>query len=155
MGRIRPLGDDPVLFPHGPAFAILTHPTDPWPAAAGATPGMKFHGYQLDTLKRPVFLYTIAGTEIEDFLTPLGTPAQGFRRTLKFNTPPPSGLHLRLAVGPLTSAGAGQWRLNGQLTLKLAGDNPATVRGKGEQQELILPISPTLKSSTLAIDYVW
>lgn len=155
MGRIRPLGDDPVLFPHGPAFAVLTNPTDPWPAATGAVTGMKFHGYQLDTLKRPVFLYHIAGTEIEDFLTPLGTPAQGFRRTLKFKTPPAAGLHLRVAGGPLTPAGDGQWRLNGQLTLKLTGGSPATLRGKGEQQELILPIAPAATSSTLEIDYVW
>lgn len=156
MGRIRPLGDDPVLFPHGPAFAVLPHPADPWPAAATGTAGMKFHGYQLDALKRPVFRYTIAGADIEDSLTPLASPGvQGFRRTLKFKTPPPAGLHLRLAVGPLTPAGDGQWRLNGQLTLKPAGDNPATVRGKGEQQELILPISPAAASSILEIDYVW
>jgi hypothetical protein len=155
MGRIRPLGDDPVLFPQGPAFTILTHPNEPWPAA-GETPGMKFHGYQLDTLKRPVFLYTIAGADLEDTLTPLTAPGlQGFHRTLNFKTPPPSGLHLRVAVGTLTSTGAGQWRLNDQLTLTLNGDHPATVRGKGDQQELILPISPTAKSSTLEIDYVW
>ncbi len=156
MGRIRPLGEDPVLFPHGPAFAILINRTDPWPAAPGAAGGMKFHGYQLDAMQRPVFLYAIAGVDIEDTLTPLNTPGvQGFHRTLKFNTPPPAGLHLRVAAGSLTTTGAGLWRWDGALTLKLPGLPPAFVRGKGEQQELLVPVSPAGTSSTMEIDYVW
>ena len=156
MGRIRPLGDDPVLFPHGPAFAVLTNPADPWPAAATGTAGMKFHGYQLDALKRPVFLYTIAGVDIEDSLTPLTGPGvQGFYRTLKFNTALPARLHLRAAAGPLTKSGESQWRLNGTLTLRLPTAPSAFVRGKGEQQELIVPVSPAGTTATLEIEYVW
>ncbi|MES2465918.1 MAG: c-type cytochrome [Verrucomicrobiota bacterium] len=156
MGRIRPLGDDPVLFPHGPAFAILTNQTDPWPAVTTGTAGMKFHGYQLDTLKQPVFLYTIAGTDIEDTLTPLTGPVvQGFHRTIKFNSPTPAGLHLRAAAGTLTKPGEGQWRLNGTLTLRLPAVPTAFVRGKGEQQELIVPAPPAGTTPTLEIDYAW
>ncbi len=156
MGRIRPLGDDPVLFPHGPAFTILTNPDAPWPAAAAGNSGMKFQGYQLDTLKRPVFLYTIAGAETEDTLTPLSGPGiQGFHRTLKFNSPPAAGLHLRVAAGTLTPSGAGRWRLNDALTLNVGALPAAFVRGKGEQQELVVPISSSRATTTLEIDYVW
>ncbi len=153
MGSIHPLGTDEVILPHGAPFAILTHPEAPWPTTSSKATGMRFGGYQLDASKRPILLYGFNGLNIEDTLTP-ASPADppSLHRTLKFTGPPPAGLHLRLATGSLSPAGPGQWRLNNSLTLKLPDATNALLRGKGAQQELLVPI---LSTSPLEIEYVW
>ena len=141
MGRIHPLDNAPVVLPHGSPFAVLPSAATPWPKETGRDAGMKFIGYQLDSLKRPTLLYRFREMNVEDFVSPVGT---GLHRTMKFSAAPPDGLHLRLATGKLSAAGDGAWRLNDAITIKAAG---AFVRG----EELLVP----LKAKQLEVEYVW
>ena len=90
---------------------------------------------------------------IEDFTSSTDLPS--LQRSLKFSGEIPTALYFRLAVGKLVSTGDHTWRLNGELTISLKRDSNAFVRGKGEQMELLVPVSPTTSNSTLEIDYVW
>ena len=145
MGKIRPLDNDAVVLPHGSPLAVLTSAATPWPSESSKDLGMKFIGYQLDSLKRPTLLYRFGEMSVEDFISPVRA---GLHRTMKFSAMPVEGLHLRLATGKLTTVGEGAWRLNDALMIKAAG---AFVRGDGDAQELLVP----LKTMQLEVDYVW
>jgi hypothetical protein len=77
------------------------------------------------------------------------------RRTLRFTDPPPEGLHQRLAVGKLAPAGDSAWRLDDVLTLRVLGGAKAFVRGEGEKQELLAPVSVQGGKNQLEVEYVW
>jgi hypothetical protein len=156
MGSIQPLGSDVTLFPHGSPFAILANSNTPWPDEVDKLLGIKFHGYQLDSLKRPIMHYTVGGMSLEDSIVQGevgGNP--GLHRTMKFTGASSSGLHLRLASGHLVATGDGSWRLNGVLTLSIHGNAHPFIRGKGENQELLVAIPAVEKNNQLEIDYVW
>jgi hypothetical protein len=156
MGRIRPLGTDEVVLPHGAPFALLADATAPWPVETSKELGMKFTGYQLDKLKRPTLLYTFGSVNIEDFITPVeGTGRAGLRRSLKFSAAPPDGLHFRVATGKLTALGENAWRLNDTLTITLRGAASPFVRGKADQQELLVPLRFEGRLHSLEVEYVW
>lgn len=153
MGSIRPLGTDIILFPHGSPFAVLADGKSPWPTEPGKDEGMKFGGYQVDALKRPTLFYAFGSLHIEDFISATDLP--GLHRTIKFAGPPPAGLHFRLAMGKLAAAGENAWRLNGELTITVNGRGKAFTRGKGEQMELLVPVTFAQQNPRLEIDYVW
>ena len=156
MGQIRPLGPNPIVFPHGSSLAGLAGPKSPWPTQSSRELGMKFRGYQLDALKRPTFLYDFRNVGVEDFLTPLEAKGKsGLRRLLKFSHPPPEGLHLRVAAGRLALVGDNAWRLDSALTVQMTGGAGAFVRGDGDQQELLVPVSSQDGKSQLEVEYVW
>ena len=156
MGRIRPLGTEVVVFPRGPALAVLSAADSPWPTGSAPAAGLKFRGYQLDSAQRPTLLYTFGNLSVEDFLSPVeGIGNAGLRRTLTFTGPVPNGLHLRLAAGRLTALDGNSWRLDDPLTLRIAGDPSAVLRGDGEGQELLVPIPSRETTNRLEIDYVW
>ncbi len=114
---------------------------------------MKFGGYQLDSLKRPTFLYSFGTLHLEDYISSTDLP--GLHRTIKFAGPAPGGLHFRLAQGRLAAAGENAWRLNGELTITVTEGGKAFIRGKGEQTELLVPVSYAAHNPQLEIDYVW
>ena len=72
---------------------------------------------------------------------------------MKFAGAVPEGLHFRVAMGRITAGGENVWQLGGEskLTLRVTG---ALLRGKGEKQELLVPV-PRDGKQTLEIDYVW
>ena len=145
MGKIHPLENDAVVLPHGSPLAVLASAEMPWPSETSKDAGMKFTGYQLDSLKRPTLLYRFGELGVEDFISPVGA---GLHRTMKFSAVPTAGLHLRVAVGKLSAAGDGAWRLNDALTIKATG---GFLRGDGDAQELLVP----LKTKQLEVEYVW
>jgi cytochrome c2 len=155
MGQIRPLGTDVVVLPRGPAFAVLADAAAAWPTGTGRGPATKFRGYQLDALKRPTLLYTVHGTEVEDFLA--GAVAEGrpaVRRTLRFRGVVPAGLHLRLASGKLAPVDGDAWQLDGMLKICVQGGT-AIVRGEGGRKELLVPIDAAAAKDGLEIVYAW
>lgn len=153
MGKIRPLGTDEIVFPHGPPFAVLATAATPWPTETSKALGMKFSGYQLDAWKRPTFLYAFGQMAVEDFLAPSTAGGKtGLHRTLKWRAVPPAGMHFRVATGKLTAAGEHAWRLNDVLTIAVEG---AFVRGQGGQQELLVPLRFDGANPPLEVDYVW
>lgn len=158
MGSIHPLGKDPVVFPHGTAFAVLTDVTSPWPTASGKEVGMKFHGYQLDALKRPTLLYSIREIAVEDSITNVevdGKPA--LHRTLKFSGPPMDNLYFRAAIGMIAPNGGNSWRILGKegVTIHVTAGGNAFARGKETRQEVIVPIRIENQKAQLEIEYVW
>ena len=156
MGSIRPLGTEVVVFQHGAPLAVLAHAKAPWPTNAPKELGLKFGGYQLDALKRPTLFYSFRNAGVEEFLTPMeGTGKAGLRRTVKFTDPPPDGMHLRLAVGRLTANGDNAWRLDDALTLRVVAGANAFVRGDGDKQELLVPVSAQGGKIQLEVEYVW
>ena len=160
MGQIRPLGSNVVVFPHGPAFAELPDAQSPWPKASSRSLGIRFHGYQLDPLKRPTLLYSVRGSAVQDVFLPIESAEGGgaLRRTLSFDkTPEPAGttLYLRLASGNLKAIAANAWRLDDTLTLRVGKGVSALVRTSEGRQELLIPIETSNGPTRLEVDYVW
>ena len=156
MGQIRPLGTDVIVFPHGSPLARLIDPTTPWPTETAKALGMKFHGYQLDPLKRPTLLYSFGKVNVEDFLIPAEINGKmGFRRTVTFTELPSDGLYFRLATGKLTASGENSWRLNDAITIKINGPCKPFARGSDDKQELIVSIPFAAKSHQMEVEYVW
>ena len=156
MGQIHPLGSNVVVFPHGAPLAVLGDRNQPWPTEPSKAAGMKFRGYQIDPLKRPTLLNSFQTVGVEDFLTPSQSAEKtGLRRTVKFASAPPKNLYLRLARGKLSPVSPNAWRLDGVLTLKVKGSAEAFVRGKGEQQELLVPVQFGSGEHQLEVEYVW
>ncbi len=158
MGSIHPLGKDPVIFPRGSTFAFLSNVSSPWPAASGKEVGMKFRGYQMDSLKRPTLLYSIREIAVEDSFTNMevdGKPA--LHRALKFSGPPMDELWFRAALGMLAPNGPNSWRLLGNdgVTIHVTAGGNAIARGEGARQEVIVPIRIANQKTQLEIDYVW
>ena len=83
----------------------------------------------------------------------------GLRRVVKFSGMLPVGLHFRVAVGRLASVHGNTWALSSEtpLTLEVMGVPGAFLRGKGDKQELLLPVprEPLAgeKEPKLMIDY--
>ena len=152
MASIQPLGTEVVVFPHGPALAVLADANAPWPTESSKAAGMKFRGTQLDAQNRPTLLYAFRDVGVEDFIAP-AEARTALHRIVKFTGSPPDGLHFRVAMGRLAAAGKNTWRIDGKskLTLRVVG---AFLRGKGEKQELLVPV-PRGGKQTLEIDYVW
>jgi mono/diheme cytochrome c family protein len=156
MGQIRPLGTDVVVFPHGPALAVLADAQAPWPTDPAKSTGMKFRGYQLDVVKRPTLLYAFGSVGVEDFLTPAEANGKSvLRRSVRFTEAPPQGLHMRLAAGKLAPAGENAWRFNDSITLRVTAGASAFVRGKGDRQELLVPVNFRDGKRQLEVEYAW
>ena len=177
MGRVRPLGTDVIVFPHGPTLAVLKDDKAEWPAgepqdapkergapdarpaskardAGDARAGMKFRGYALDSANRPTLLYSYRDVAVEDAMTGAeieGRPA--VRRTMTFAGEPVDGLYLRVAAGKLAPAGENAWRYNDALTIRVSG--PAVARGTGDAAELLVPVKFKDKAAKVEVDYVW
>ncbi len=156
MGRIRPLGTDVVVLPHGPELAVLTSPDDAWPTNTVPGTGPRFRGYQLDAHRQPILLHGLGALTVEDLLEPLpaGGPV-GFRRTLKFTGTLPEGLHFRMGMGPMSPIGPidRSWSLSETMEVRLPNPptTPPLLRGEGSRRELLLPV----RTHTLEVDYVW
>lgn len=156
MGQIRPLGTDVVVFPQGPAMAILTDPEAPWPTGTSKAAGLKFSGSQLDALNRPTFLYSFVNMGVEDFMTPVDEAGtSGLRRTMILTDPPPDDLYFRVAVGKIAPGRANTWRLDDALTIRVEGGGTPLVRGTGDRRELLVPVRSSGRIHRLEIEYVW
>ncbi len=160
MASIHPLGTEVVVFPNGPALAVLADAKAPWPAESSKATGMKFRGTQLDAQDRPTFLYSFRDLNVEDVMVPISDNSRpGLRRVVKFSGMLPVGLHFRVAVGRLASVHGNTWALSSEtpLTLEVMGVPGAFLRGKGDKQELLLPVprEPLAgeKEPKLMIDY--
>lgn len=160
MASIRPLGSEVVVFPHGPALAVLADANAPWPTESSKATGMKFRGTQLDAQNRPTFLYSFRDLSVEDVMVPISDNSRtGLRRVVKFSGTLPVGLHFRVAVGRFATVPGNTWALGGEtsLTMQVMDVPGAFLRGKGDKQELLLPVprEPLAgeKEPRLVIDY--
>lgn len=145
QGYEPPLGDHRIVLPDGPAFAVLALADAPWPTA-DATPS-RFLGYSLDSRQQPTFRYRIAGVEIGE--TPMPKPGpidMTLVRTFRFNGKPSGPLWLRLAKGPIRTAGP-SFTLENGLRITVRGAE-AVVAG----DELRVPVDT---SRELTVEMTW
>ena len=155
-GDIRPLGSDVMVFPHGSPLAVLADVSAAWPTETSKELGMKWNGYRVDTLKRPTLQYAFRDVAIEDHVSPIAVEKNvGLHRVMKFTGSLPAGLHLRLMVGKIASISDHAWRINDALTVTVTGGGKPFVRGKGEAQELLVPLQFQDHEQHLEVHYAW
>ncbi len=153
MGQIRPLGNNVVVFPRGSAWAILPDLAAPWPTEAPRDLGIRMEGYQLDAGHRPTFHYRWGGVQFTDSMSDFEAGGQkGLRRKLRIQGSLPADLYFRLAQGNLEPLGENRWRLNRVLTIQTTVPFQAVTRGRGSQQQLIMPITGV---GEWEVTYVW
>ena len=156
MGQIRPLGTDVFIFPHGSPMAVLSDEKSAWPKETSKELGMKFRGYQLDTLKRPTLLYSFNQADIEDFLEPIigqDNIGTGFHRTLKFTGTLPTSFYFCVARGNITTDKSGSYRVKNSMSITIKSNVRPVLRGSADEQELLLPVN--IENKTVEINYVW
>ncbi len=164
QGFQEPLGNNVVKLPAGPAFARLATPDAPWPKAVDAMikdPNFRFHGYELDELRRPAFRYEYLATKepimIRDY--PVGAGELDERRivrTLTFTSPAAADkFYFRIATGKIEPQKDG-YRLNGELTCSVKGGEKPLVRSADQESELLIPLNiEANKTLEVQIEYRW
>lgn len=129
MGRIRPLGDDVLTFPHGPDIVFLTDVFCPWPGEREEgirAPGYRFRGYRLAENKTPTLLYSTDYLDVEETIVAVEEEGAPFlRRTVQYSVrenPQEKGLfHLRVRdIPPLEVRDDGTCIYEDGLQVKLA-----------------------------------
>lgn len=155
QGFEPPLGDNVIALPDGPAFAMLTSNTEPWPKESARDLGFRFGGYRLDSKNQPTFLYRHAEVEIEDEIRgdkredyPALTRKLQFKRTGDLPR-----LHLRVAQGDSIEALDDGWfQINESLRIRITGGQPLI---RSEQGDLIVEISFEEDTATIEQQFVW
>jgi mono/diheme cytochrome c family protein len=162
QGYQDPLGDHLVKLPPGPELAALASPDEAWPKSTEANskdPNFRFHGYELDDVRRPAFLYEMLGQQpvmIRDYPVGAGTfEDRRIVRTLTFTSPAATDkLFFRIAAGKLEPEANG-YRVNGEITCTVKGAKPIT-RGVDKAGELLLPLKlEANKPHEVQIEYRW
>jgi hypothetical protein len=148
----------------GSPFAVLAdREKTPWPKTPESAADYKFHGYKLDTLRRPTFRYDFRDIAIEDFPADEredGEAALVRSLTLKQNPnakPNATTIYFRAAVGdkiePQTD---GSFQVDGRMTLRFAtssGEKPFVRRL--DLSELLAPVAFEKEKATVNVTYSW
>ena len=151
-GQAHLLGRDVVSFPKGPAFAQLASSDAPWPVPDATPRPSPFHfqGYSLDARQRPTLRYTVNGFPVEDFFLERrdASGALYLERTLKFASPPPAQLHLRVAADATIEPRAPDtFAVGPHLLVRLPA--PGILRDAADTKELLIPVA----ASGLTLEY--
>ncbi|MEZ6094491.1 MAG: hypothetical protein R3C03_09685 [Pirellulaceae bacterium] len=158
-GNVRPMGPT-INFPSGPEFDFVD---SPWVVDEGRPPNHQFLGYELDSQRRPTFLYRFNGVNVEDYFSEFLDPDTNrpqLRRSITFTAELPlEGLQFRLASGKLESLESGQfhYEVEGRaVTIRIASEQTATIRSVDDQGSLVvaLTLNPG-ENCELVIEYIW
>jgi cytochrome c len=156
-GYEKPLGTNVIKAAPGPAFALLSSDTSPWPAAVGKEGGYQFRGYRLDDKRRPAFLYRFENVDVEDY--PVAVPGEvdaSIRRmlTLKAASGPAGSLFFRAAVGAKIEEQDGAYLVDGRMKLRFPGAKPR-VRTDNGRSELLVPVVFTNGQAAITEEISW
>lgn len=157
-GNQRPLGDNVLNLVRGLPIAFLENADAAWPAGKSAELGYQFKGYRYNSKRQPVFLYSIADTQVTDELIPVAQgKQQGFARTLTIKSAASgSKLTYRAAAGNKIEQQGDTFVIDGQLklTVKSANGTPRlrTVNGK---QELVIDLDLKGGEARIEQGYWW
>lgn len=164
-GFQSPAGDDVVALADGPPFAELRDPVrEPWPAppkyAWEKAPGYRFLGYELDSRRRPAFLYSYGSVRIRDFPEAVADEKRPWiRRTLVLEAEdPPANLWYRpLAARSLQRAPDGSFRTPEGLSVRLVKPEGAepVVFTSGAGTELRIPVRFSGSKAIVVEHYGW
>jgi len=142
---LNPLGTDILHMPDGPAFAVLSSPTEPWPKIVGEERniGGQFKGYILDKNERPTFRYILDDMSIEEQPIPMiGKTASLLRKFHLTAQKSIDGLYFVAASGSkVEQKSPGVWAAGDQYSVKInAPGLTPTVRMDGAIQQLLIPV---------------
>jgi hypothetical protein len=157
-GFEKPLGDNVLRLPEGPALAILKDVQVAWPASPLDDQQLQFRGYRLGSKRLPNFLYSWSGLEIEDTPRPVGQDdVFTMQRTITFaGSKPIDNCYFRAArASHIEKAADNSYRIGNRWTLRIgSGPNPIVREIDGEQ-ELLLPIVLTNGRANIELNYDW
>lgn len=141
-----------------PAVAILRDPSAPWPDSAQADAPYRFHGYSVDEVGRPTFLYRIGPVEVEETLRP-AADGTTLLRELRLRAPEnPGGVYVRLAEGsridPLRGRSYAVDDYRYYVTAEPGTPTPS-LRNAGDRQELLVPVRFRNGEARIVSNIVW
>jgi len=150
-----PLGDDVLVMPPGPGFAVLPKVDAAWPKDNPRENGQKFIGYTLSRDDRPTFRYAVHRAMIEDTPNPSGRENPTLRRTIQVTGDKiPEGLTFRAAVGTKIEPAGGDWYRVDGWKVRVDGAT-ATVRQSGGKAELVVPIRSAGGKVRFVQEFAW
>ena len=155
---LKPLGEDILDLPPGPAFALLASPLDPWPLVekTSRNTGGSFQGYALDAQGCPTFRYQLSDATIREKSEPLLFPGGTIlKRSFTIERNGQSPLYFLAAQGQsITDEGDLTFGVD-QSRIKLSGSpTPRPIfRTVDSGRQLLVPI--TQANSTLTQTIEW
>jgi len=155
---IEPLSEDRHRFTERMPIAVLEDEAAPWPTETGVAAGFAFTGYRLNEAGVPVFLYSFTlsnheTVQIEETIYP--ADSETLVRRFTFSGPRATTLYILAGAGPITAAESGGFRVDEQCVVVPRAPATATVRGQGDQQELILLVPPSAEPLTIEMELQW
>ena len=158
---------DQVHLPPGPPMAILSAPTERWPAdllkakmgTNRAPEGWRYLGYRYDDLRMPTFLYRAGAVQVEespsaDFRQSNGCLIRRFRFTVGDEM---KKLYFRVAVGKKITEKDGVFTIDERLSyrIKTTPDSKPQRRTVDGQEELLVPIGFKEREARLELELTW
>jgi mono/diheme cytochrome c family protein len=157
---LGPLGTDVLHMPDGPAFAVLSSPTEAWPKVLPnqRNIGGQFKGYVLDKQERPTFHYILNDVSIEEQPIPQLQKAvsliRKFHLTANHSV---EGLYFLAASGPkIESTSPDVWSVGKQYSVKI--NAPALkpiLRSDGPIQQVLIPVTFQNNQADFDIEVNW
>lgn len=158
-GEVHPMSQQLVELPKGPAFAQLSAPDAPWPAATRRELGQEWLGYDLDAQQRPTFRYRCEGVAITDTPSVLTDDQKRvtLRRTITFQSDRDPTLQFRAARAERieergSDLGASEVAVGASLRMRLPSGS-FRIRAAAKEQELIVSVPLQQGKAQLVIDY--
>lgn len=153
-----PLGEKIVKPADGPPFAQLISFDDPWPKQSSHELGFQFRGYRLGDKKRPTFVYSWNGLNMEDSPLPVGEPdLYVMQRTIKVSGhDSPRGLWFRAArAGKVSDLGRSSFKIDDRWTLRISASAGPSRRQQDGQWEVLVPITFKNGQANVDLTYDW
>jgi hypothetical protein len=155
-----PLGYNLVKMGAGPSFALLPDLESKWPEVSGKGAGYQMRGYRLDKLRRPAFLYSFEGIEVEDYPVAVnGDLDASFRRTITFRSAASrEKLWFRAWAGPRIEAQPdGSFMVENKIRLhfELASKQQPALRRQEGKAELLVPVVFLDGQARIAEEIFW
>lgn len=159
-GFQSPLGDHTLTLTDGVPLAQLKDTAADWPATPAKEMGYQFRGYELDSLRRPKFMYDYQSVHIVDFPQPMKEEqGTGLIRTLTLSSDQPQqSLWFRAAVsGDIQPLKDGWYSIDGvwKMRIESSGKASPVVRTSGDKKELLVPIEFMDKRATVTQTFDW
>jgi cytochrome c2 len=161
QGFQPPLGDHLVTLPGGVPFASLETLETNWPTDAARKQGYRFRGYRIDKKRRPVFRYRFGNIQVEDDPQPVKTDKDPkLVRSLKLERAGAAGKPLwyrAAASSTIVKQKDGTFLVGKILNISIQqdGGNPPTLRKRGNQWELLVPVRWKDNTATIVHTYTW
>ncbi|MCA9054557.1 MAG: hypothetical protein KDA75_12010, partial [Planctomycetaceae bacterium] len=159
QGFQPPLGDHVLKVEEATPVTRLASGDAPWPTAEPRESGYRFHGYQLDRQRRPVFRYEGPEFSVTDAPEPQlrGDDASYFRRVLTVEAKPTvDGLYFRAGRGSsIEVLPEGGWLIDGAMTVRLEGGGTPIVRESAGRKELLAPLDLSSGTTKIVQELDW